>query len=638
MMRVVEVTLDHESGRLVLYGAEALNQRIRSIPGSRYSKALSAWTLPCTWPAMVALGTEVREANGLVKASDEVAEVIVRTKDTITRLTAAADARSKDPRPWGTELGLFAHQDDGAYWLASRTLYGSGPDGNGRLLLDQMGTGKTRTVLAATKLLANAGESPWPMLVVCPTTVKASWAAEIQAFLPGVEVSVVSGTAVQRRRQIARVSTGEAKILVIGWESLRLHSRLRTFPGQTIKKCPACGGTPGPDEVPEKSCQRHERELNQIPWAVQVADECHRAKNPTALMTQALWGVGESCRTGRKWALSGTLVANSPEDMWSVLHWVAPEAFPVKSLWVDRYCREEWNYAGYREIVGLRQERREELDRWFRPMRRRVIKAEALDLPEVQRGGTLVRWLDMDKEQAAAYVQMRDEMVAHLDAGRITATNGMTQVGRLMLLASACGVALPDPDSPTGVSSQMLLKMPSNKIQAFLEDLKQGDYGTSPLVVTMQSRRLLRLLESEMLKSDDLKRQGIVTIAGDTPERDRATGIQAFQAGAARFCLMTYGAGGVGITLTAADTMVLLQRSWSAIEMRQAIDRIHRIGSERHESISVIDYVTRDSVEMRQIAKVQDKERVLEDLVQDAQALRRFLLGQDDDDSPTPSG
>jgi SNF2 family DNA or RNA helicase len=90
---------------------------------------------------------------------------------------------------------------------------------------------------------------------------------------------------------------------------------------------------------------------------------------------------------------------------------------------------------------------------------------------------------------------------------------------------------------------------------------------------------------------------------------------------------MTYGVGGTGITLTAAARMVLLQRSWSSVEMKQAIDRCHRIGSEVHSVIEVVDYVTPHSIEVVQMDRLVDKEESLQEIVRDADALERMLNG-----------
>jgi type IV pilus assembly protein PilM len=88
------------------------------------------------------------------------------------------------------------------------------------------------------------------------------------------------------------------------------------------------------------------------------------------------------------------------------------------------------------------------------------------------------------------------------------------------------------------------------------------------------------------------------------------------------------GAGAEGITLTAADTLVRLQRSWSLIEHRQAEDRVHRPGAEQHESIHIIDIVAADTVEEAQVDAVAGKGEMLEQITRDQDVLRRLLCGK----------
>ena len=98
---------------------------------------------------------------------------------------------------------------------------------------------------------------------------------------------------------------------------------------------------------------------------------------------------------------------------------------------------------------------------------------------------------------------------------------------------------------------------------------------------------------------------------------DRRVALDRFQAGQLRVLLFTIGAGGVGLTMTAADTIVFLQRSWSLIQNLQAEDRVHRLGSEIHEAIHVIDVVCPDTVEEWQIAAVHRKLLRLEEIRRD---------------------
>lgn len=98
--------------------------------------------------------------------------------------------------------------------------------------------------------------------------------------------------------------------------------------------------------------------------------------------------------------------------------------------------------------------------------------------------------------------------------------------------------------------------------------------------------------------------------------------IEAFQSGKLKYILFTYKAGGVGLNMTAADTLVRLQRSWSLIDNQQGEDRVHRIGSEIHEAITIIDIITADTIEETQVEKLYAKMQRLEEIVRDREQLR----------------
>src|SRR5690606_3275477 len=176
-------------------------------------------------------------------------------------------------------------------------------------------------------------------------------------------------------------------------------------------------------------------------------------------------------------------------------------------------------------------------------------------------------------------------MVAELETTTMSAENALTKAGRLVQLANASG----DLDDD-GVFH---MKAPSPKVDAFIDDVISGDYDGQQVVVFSASKQLIRVLAEEMTK----KKLGFVTISGDVTGDDRQAAMDAFQAGKVQFCLLTQ-AGGEGITLTAASTMVRLMRHWSLTIHKQVEDRVHRIGSERHESVTYVDYVTDDTIEM----------------------------------------
>jgi len=137
-------------------------------------------------------------------------------------------------------------------------------------------------------------------------------------------------------------------------------------------------------------------------------------------------------------------------------------------------------------------------------------------------------------------------------------------------------------------------------------------------VVSTEHRQLLELAMRRY------ERLGISfsRIVGGLSQEEREWQLNQFQTGKHRVLFMTLKAGGTGLTMTAASAMVCLQRSWSLIDNKQGEDRIHRIGSEIHESISIIDVITRGTVEETvQIPRLLTKLARLEEIQRDRATL-----------------
>ncbi len=218
-------------------------------------------------------------------------------------------------------------------------------------------------------------------------------------------------------------------------------------------------------------------------------------------------------------------------------------------------------------MFGFNPLHKDELFRILTPRFLRRTKAEVLDqLPSI--APTQIREMRMESKQAKGYEQMRKHMMTLTDEGSIIeATTPLVRDGRLEQAAAAT-LALDE-------NGEVILTMPSTKVDTLMDLL--DEVPGEPLVVFGKSKKLIYLC-GKALEKAKIKFE---YITGDQSDFERTESVGKFQAGQLQVLLCTLGAGSEGITLTRANRMLFLQRSWRHIDNMQAEARIHRIGQER---------------------------------------------------------
>lgn len=596
--------------------------RIKLVPGHRWDGRAKVWTFPLSWGSCQALrgvfGADLTVGPNLIAwSTDEITNRITPSM----ALRGCIDGVDGDER-------LYEFQRAGVQWL---------PTARHCILGDEMGTGKTVQVVMALSLVEQLGGWPWPFIGVVPNSTKGSerspkgWYGEFKTWLPHVEVITISGTAAKRRKLFDhaadQVALGKPVAVIINWESARNHSRLAPYGSVRLQRCPRHGGskietavvqkdgtTKMVPPVTEAKCQAHDKELNRIPWRTVVVDEAHKMKDPKSQQTRAVWAIQHQDSVYYRWSLTGTPIADHVGDAWPLLHGVAPQDFPTKTAFIDRYALMSWNNFGGLDIIGIRPDTKDEFFRILDPRFRRMPKALVLKfLPEKVR---IQRWAEMSTKQAKAYNSMATNMVSFDDDGNpVIATNNLVMNTRLLQYSSAfCEV---------NDEGKVRLADPSSKLDVLEELLGEID---KPFVVCAQSRQLIELACLRLEK----KNVPYLKIVGGMTDDQREVAKADWIAGKAKVFLFTISAGGTGLDglQSQADTIVFLQRSWSMLENKQAEDRIHRIGSEVHgDHITIIDVVAPETVEEKQIADLYEKAERLEELVRDRATLA--AQGQD---------
>jgi SNF2 family DNA or RNA helicase len=579
----------------------------QQVPGMNFRKSDGIWRAPLTWAAWVSLvtvwGSQPLDVRDPLAAWASAQWDWVKMRYSLRSALDAGSAGFRavlDGLDRETGKQMYPFQRGGVPWLA----------GSERVLLgDPQGNGKTPQLIRGIQAVRKDGcDGPW--LVVAPASALYNWKRELAAWAPELSVRVIDGTALKRRRQI--MDEGEADVYVIGWQTLRLHTRLARYPGREFTRCDDHGGSTGKTAA---QCEVHEKELNGIRWAGVIADEAHRMKDAGSKQTRAVWHLAHGARCF--WPATGTPLADSIADLWPVLHGIDPRAFPSKSRFLDLYAVKMMAWSHGTEYLGLRPENEKAFHASVQPYIRRIPKEIAREgMPE--RLPVMFRYPEMTPGQARVYRQLKKTMLGELDSADISAANTAVLFGRLCQVSVASLEVRDGEDSDGFTRQDVRMAMPSSKADDLLDFL---DDNPGQLVVSVNSPQLLRLCAGKL---DARKITSCSIQGGQSPvERDQA--VQWFQSGDCRVILLSAGTGGEAITLTASDTLLFLQPNPSHQVTEQMIGRVDRIGQEN--PVRVVYSITPGTVEERLYQLSRDKHARAGQVTRDPDLLRWMVTG-----------
>lgn len=467
-----------------------------------------------------------------------------------------------------------------------------------------------------------------PAIVICPNSVKRHWAREAAKWLPQATPYVVEGAAAARRKVLKAALGDPTALVIVNIEAVRLFSRLAPYGSIRLKRCKECDRSYGDEKLTPARCDVHRKELNEFNFKTFILDEAHRVKDPKAQQTRAIWSVAHQHGTRYRWALTGTPIANHPGDLWSIMHTVAPEEFPVRGKFVDRFCLIAWNAFGGTDVVGIRPDTRDELFKLLDPRFRRMLKAVVL--PQLPPKVREVRYAELSGAQLKTYNELAKTLMAKTEDGELlVAKSNLSVQTRLMQLAAASvSIEKQDPDDPT--TWKWTLRDPSPKLDVFEEvvdelGLLTVGYDGPPVLVAAEHLQLIKLAAARLTKLG--VRHALIT--GEVAEIDRERALDDLRARRIRALLFTNQAGGVGLDMSAANTMINIQRSWSLVAERQKEDRPHRPGAEIHDQILIIDIITRGTIEETVVERLNEKLARLDELTRDRAALLRANIHAD---------
>lgn len=353
-------------------------------------------------------------------------------------------------------------------------------------------------------------------------------------------------------------------------------------------------------------------ELVRVRWLHVILDECHRIQNRKAQQTQAIKKIPTTYKTG----LSGTPTTGNPDKFWSVLNWLDRKAW--SSYWNFRKSfvadapvyGKDGELLPYRQIIGPQNV--EELQRRIAPFYIRRTKKQVLpNLPD--KLPAIRRIVELGPEQRRVYKEMKRDMIAWVhrqqqesgsdDMDPIMAQNAAVRTMRMQQFSGAYATVTQELKTiKTGervLKDVVKLSEPSAKLDEVMSILKDNE--DQQFAVWSNFKQMIDLLEARLVKAGiDYSK-----ITGDVPAAERGAEIGWFQRGENRVFIGTVQAGGVGITLTATNMPIFLDRNWSPAINVQCEDRHHRPGQTRE--VQPVDIIAKDTVDLSRIEGIEMK-------------------------------
>lgn len=546
------------------------------------------------------------DIKGFVKLNDEE---YVRMSETLKKHIAAMNAlpsksgkvRSVSKYQVGALAnmieGLNAHTDGGysAFKEKTKAAYALNPDvpqgmtatlrdyqkegfrwmcrldawGAGACLADDMGLGKTLQALTFLTYKASLG----PSLVVIPKSVILNWASEAERFSPQLNIVVLNKVA-KRHSVILNAKAGDVLLCTYGLLTTEYSS------------------------------------LTRKEWNVVCLDEAHQIKNRQTIASQTAMELKASSRI----MLTGTPLQNNLAELWNLFQFLNPGLLGPWSRFRDNFI-----------IAPMDNRRMLLLKDLTTPFILRRTKQEVLkELPEKIVDKYLV---EMSPEEVKVYEEMRRLAEVKFKKQKSkkereeSKTLDMNFFAELMKLReAACDMRLvheqwAEPSSKTTTLMEIL--------ESIMQDQENN------ILVFSQFTSYLELIKPELKK----RKWDFYYLDGQTPMEKRQQMVDDFQKGKCRLFLSSLKAGGLGLNLTAANYVILLDPWWNPAIENQAMDRTHRIGQKR--VVTVIRLVSSQTIEEK-IIRLHEKKQDLSDTILDGTGDSYKLTYEDILDMVTP--
>lgn len=461
---------------------------------------------------------------------------------------------------------LKEYQIRGLQWMIS--LYNNNLNG---ILADEMGLGKTIQTISLITYVIEKKRDNGPFLVIVPLSTLTNWNMEFEKWAPSVTRIIYKGPPTARKQQQQAIRWGNFQVLLTTYEYI-------------IKDRPV---------------------LSKVKWTHMIVDEGHRLKNTESKLSSTL----STYYTSRyRLILTGTPLQNNLPELWALLNFVLPNIFKsVKSF--DEWFNTPFANTGGQDRMDLSEEEQllviRRLHKVLRPfLLRRLKKDVEKDLPDKQERVIKCRFSAL---QSKLYRQLvtHNKMVVSDGKGGKTGMRGLSNM--LMQLRKLCNhpfVFEPVEDQMNpGHGTNDLIWRTAGKFELLDRILPKFRATGHRVLMFFQMTQIMNIME------DFLRLRGLkyLRLDGSTKSDDRSDLLKLFNDdNSDYFCfLLSTRAGGLGLNLQAADTVVIFDSDWNPHQDLQAQDRAHRIGQKNE--VRILRLISSNSVEEKILERAQFK-------------------------------
>jgi ATP-dependent helicase STH1/SNF2 len=461
---------------------------------------------------------------------------------------------------------LKEYQVKGLQWMIS--LYNNNLNG---ILADEMGLGKTIQTISLITYLIEHKRQNGPFLVIVPLSTLTNWNLEFEKWAPSVSRLVYKGPPNARKQQQQKIRQGSFQVLLTTYEYI-------------IKDRPI---------------------LSKIKWIHMIVDEGHRMKNAQSKLSNTLT---QYYTTRYRLILTGTPLQNNLPELWALLNFVLPNIFKsVKSF--DEWFNTPFANTGGQDKMELTEEEQllviRRLHKVLRPfLLRRLKKDVEKDLPDKQETVVKCRFSAL---QTKLYKQlMTHNKLAVADGkGGKTGMRGLSNM--LMQLRKLCNhpyvfEPVEDQMNPDKSTNDSIWRT-AGKFELLDRILPKFAVTGHRVLMFFQMTQIMNIME------DFLRLRGFkyLRLDGATKADDRSDLLRLFNAPDSEFqiFLLSTRAGGLGLNLQTADTVIIYDSDWNPHQDLQAQDRAHRIGQKNE--VRILRLISSNSVEEKILERAQYK-------------------------------